>query len=140
MQPNIKIRHDLGWSIKNCGVLLKRAPTSTQLILTSTQHHSPPSSSFQPPTSSLNLIRTKMPHEIGNFPKFSPKNLKLFILTENWHSWYLWGADSEPGLRFLKFWPQNSFWANWAKNVMVVPFAWKLAHMVSRGCWFLFRH
>ena len=45
----------------------------------------------------------------SNFPKFRPKNSKLSILTENWHTWYLGGADSESGFRFLKFQPQNLF-------------------------------
>ena len=34
----------------------------------------------------------------------------LSILTDNWHIWYLGGADSKSGLRLLKFWPQNPFW------------------------------
>ena len=33
----------------------------------------------------------------------------MFILTKNWHTWYIGGVDSESRLRFLKFWPQNSF-------------------------------
>ena len=32
-----------------------------------------------------------------------------FNLTENWHTRYLGGADSEPRLRFLKFVLQNPF-------------------------------
>ena len=46
---------------------------------------------------------------MGNFPKFRPKNSNLLILTENWLTWYLGGADSESRLRFLKFRPQSSF-------------------------------
>ena len=46
---------------------------------------------------------------MGNFPKFRPKNSKLSILTENWLTWYLGGADSKSRLRFLKFQPQTSF-------------------------------
>ena len=46
---------------------------------------------------------------MGNFPKFRPKNQKLSILTENWHTWYIGGFDSESRLRFLKFRPQNPF-------------------------------
>ena len=30
-------------------------------------------------------------------------------MTENWHAWYLGGADSKSWLRFLKFRPQNPF-------------------------------
>ena len=83
-------------------MLLNRAPISTQL-------HPPPSSLFQPPPNSLNVIRTKILHVIGQFPKYRPKNPKLSILTENWHTWCLGDADSESGLRFLKFQPQNPF-------------------------------
>ena len=57
----------------------------------------------------LNIIQTKILHVIGNFPKFRRKNSKLSIFNENWCMWYLGGADSKSRLRFLKFWPQNSF-------------------------------
>ena len=33
----------------------------------------------------------------------------MFILTENWHTWYVGGVDAESRLRFLKFRPQNTF-------------------------------
>ena len=49
---------------------------------------------------------------MGNFPKFRPKNLKLFILTENWHTWYLEDADSYSDISFLNFQPKIHFWAN----------------------------
>ena len=62
-----------------------------------------------PLCNTLNVIRTKMSHELGNFPKFRSKNLKLTILTENWRIWYIRGADSEPRHRFLKFRAQNPF-------------------------------
>ena len=35
--------------------------------------------------------------------KFGPKKSKLSVLTENWYTCYLGSADSESGLRFLKF-------------------------------------
>ena len=128
----------------------------------------------------LSVIRPKILHIIGQLPKFRPKNSKLSILIENWHAWYIVGADSESRLRFLKFWSQNLSWANlgrkrksfffclkigtnsisrmliplstwisnpkpifgqiWAKKVKVIHFCWKLAHIVSWGCWFLFWH
>ena len=43
----------------------------------------------------------------------------------------------------LAFWisdPKSIFGEIWAKKVKVVQFGWKLAHRVSRRCWFLFRH
>ena len=46
---------------------------------------------------------------MGNFPKFRWKNSKLSVLPENWHTWYLGGADSKSTLRFLKFRLQNTF-------------------------------
>ena len=92
----------------------------------STQLHLPPPSSFQPSPNSthlhpahfsvhpalcntLNVIRTKISHVMGNFPKFRPKNLTLPVLTENWHTWYIGVPDFESRLRVLNFWPQNPF-------------------------------
>ena len=43
----------------------------------------------------------------------------------------------------LVFWISNSkflFGQIWVKNIKVVHFTLKLAHMVSSGIWFLFRH
>ena len=43
----------------------------------------------------------------------------------------------------LLFWISNPnflFGQIWAKKVKVVRFNWKLAHMISQGCWFLFQH
>ena len=43
----------------------------------------------------------------------------------------------------LALWISNSkfpFGKIWAKKGKVVHFAWKLAHMVSPECWFLFQH
>ena len=43
----------------------------------------------------------------------------------------------------LVFWISNPnflFGQIWAKKVKVVQFGWKLAHRVSRQCWFLFQH
>ena len=55
------------------------------------------------------LLKPKYCTWLGNFPKFRPKNPKLFILTENWQTLYLEGADSKSGLTFLEFRPQNPF-------------------------------
>ena len=60
--------------------------------------------SLHPPLcNTLNVIRTKISHVIGNFPKYWPKNSKLSIFTENWHTWSLGGADSKSALKFLIF-------------------------------------
>ena len=77
-------------------VLLNCGPTSTQLISASAVF-------------TLNIIRTKISHVIGQFPKFRWNNSKLSVLPENWHKWYLGGGASKSTLRFLKFWPQNTF-------------------------------
>ena len=74
------------------------------------QNHAPSSIHLHPALcNNLNNIRTKIPHVIGQFPKFRPKNSKLSILTENWFTWYLGGADSEYRLRISKFRPQTPF-------------------------------
>ena len=72
--------------------------------------------------------------------KFGPKKSKFSILPENWHIWYLKEADSCFGSSFLNFLSKIHFGQVWAKKVKVVRFVWKLRHMVSRGCWFLFQH
>ena len=125
-------------------------PSSTQL-----HPHLP--TSFQPPPSSihlypahfslhpalcniLNVIRTKILHVIVNFPKFRPKNSILSNLSENWHTWYLGGSDSKSRLRFLKSRPQNPVLGKLGQKSQSCPFCLNLAHMVSRGCWFLFQH
>ena len=93
-------------------ILLNHAPTSTQL------HPPPPTSIHLHPASSslhsalgnsLNVIRTKMLHVIRQSPQIQAKYSKLSVLTENWNVWYLGGAVSKSGLRYLKFQPQNSF-------------------------------
>ena len=76
---------------------------------TSTQLHPGHFSLHSALCNTLNIIRTKILHVIGNFPKFRRKNSKLSIFNGNWCMWYLGGADSKSRLRFLKFWPQNSF-------------------------------
>ena len=57
---------------------------------------------------------------MGDFPKFRPKDSKLFILTENWRTWYL-GANFESGLRFLKFELRNPFWGKFGPKKSKLP-------------------
>ena len=45
-----------------------------------------------------------------------------------------------PTLVFWISYPKFIFGQTWAKKVKVVCFAWKVVHMVSRACWFLFQH
>ena len=75
----------------------------------------------------LNVIRIKISHVIGHFPKFRPKNSKFSILTENWHTWSLGGADLQSELRFLKFRPQNPFLSKFGSKkskLFVLPENW----------------
>ena len=52
-------------------------------------------------------------------------------------SWRCWFR-----IRTLKFRLQNSihFWANLGQKSKNWPFDWKLSHIVSRRCWFVFQH
>ena len=84
-------------------------PSSFQPWLTSTHLHPADFSVHLALCNTLNVIRTKISHVMGNFTKFRPKNLKLPVLTENWHTWYLGVPDFESRLKALKFWPQNLF-------------------------------
>ena len=66
--------------------------------------------------------------------KFGPKNSKLCVAPENYHTWYLGGTDSEFGLTFLKFWHPNSFLGKFVqKKLKIVRFAWKLAWYLRRA-------
>ena len=56
-----------------------------------------------------NLQEPKYCMQLGNFLKFRPKNWKLSILPETWHTWYLGGGGSESVLRFFKVLSQNPF-------------------------------
>ena len=72
--------------------------TSIQLISASTQLSATPAT----------LLEPKYWMWLGNFSTFRPKNSKLSVLTENWHTWYLI-ANSKFRLRFLKSRSENQF-------------------------------
>ena len=87
----------------------------------------------------LNVIRTKISHVIGQFPKFRPKNLKLSILTENWHTWYPGGADFECRLSFLKLRPQDPFLRKFGpkkSNLSVLPENWHTWYLEDLNSYF----
>ena len=66
---------------------------------------------------------------------------KLSVLSENQHTWYLEDADSYFNIYFFLISDQKPIFGQiWAKKVKFVLFARKLAHMVYRGCRFLFRN
>ena len=73
----------------------------------------------------LNVIRTKIFQVIGQFPQIRPKNSKLSIFTENWHTRSLRGVDLKAALRFLKFRPQNSFLGKFGSKSQSCPFCLK---------------
>ena len=85
--------------------------------------------------------------------KFWPKNLKLSVLPESWHTEYLQYVDYYSDISFRKFqtlisrmlifiltlvfWnfkPKFIFWANLCQKSRIFYFAWKLKNRVSRGC------
>ena len=57
----------------------------------------------------------------GLLGKFGPKSSKLSFLPENWHAWYLKGADSEFGLTFLKLWDQKWFLVKFRLKKSTLP-------------------
>ena len=64
--------------------------------------------------------------------KFGLKKSRLSVLNENWHTWYLGSADSESGLRFLKFRPQNSFldkFVSKKSKLSIFPENWHAWHL-----------
>ena len=107
---------------KPCTHLYPAPSTSTQLISASTQLFATPST----------LLEPKYRTQLGNLPKFRPKNSKLSILTDNWHTWHHGGADSESGIKFLKFQPQKLFLGKfWSKKskLFVLPENWHTEYL-----------
>ena len=118
--------------------------SSTQLISTSTQLHPHPPSSFQPPLSSLQHSQKYSNQNIARNWAISP-NLGRKI--QSCPFWLKIGSHGilkllipNPDLDFWNFNPKIHFGEIWAQKVKVVRFVWKLAHMVSQWCWFLFQH
>ena len=75
--------------------ITNRAPSSTQL-------HPPPPSSLQHPQQYLNQ---NIACNWAISPNLGRKIKSCTFLTENWHTWYFGGVDSESRIRFLKFRP-----------------------------------
>ena len=97
--------------------------------------------------------------------KFGSKS-KFFVFPENWHAWHLHNTDFYsniyakkvkvclnigthviswllilfPTLVFSISNPKSIFGQIWNEKRKAVQFGWKLAHRVSRRCWFLLCH
>ena len=121
------------WSISKLGITkpcthLHPAPsTSTQLISTSTQLHSPPPSSLQHPQQYLNqniVISPNLGQKIKSCPFFLKIGthgiLTMLILIP---ALVFWISDTK-----------SIFGQIWSKKVKVVQFGWKLVRRVSRRC------
>ena len=96
------------------------------------------------------ILKVLIPNPVLDFWNSDPKT----------HFWANFGWKSQSCSYFLKigthgilmvliliptlvFWISNLksiFGKIWPKKLKVVQFGWKLAHRVSRRCWFLFRH
>ena len=53
--------------------------------------------------------------------KFVPKKSKLFVLPENWHTWYPKDDDSYSNISFLNLQPKIHFWANLVQKSKSCP-------------------
>ena len=104
-------------------LLLNRASTSTRLISDSTQLSTIPST----------LLELNFCTQLGNFPKFRPKNSKLSVFPENRHTWYLDDADFYSNISFLNFQTLTYFWLNLCQTCQSCPFCLKIGtHGISR--------
>ena len=86
------------------------------------------------------IFEPKYRTQLCNFPNFRLKYPKLSILTENWVTWYLGGADSKS--RLLKhFWnsnPKIHFLANLGPKSQTCPFCLKIGTQVISRMLILF--
>ena len=91
-------------------------------------HPPPPSSIHLHPAlcNTLNVIITKTSHLIGQFPQIYTENSKLSVLSENWLSWHIGGADSKSRIRTSKFRPQNPFSGKFGPKIQSCPFYLKI--------------
>ena len=77
---------------------------------------------------------------LNNFlDKFGPKNSKLFVLTNSWHTWYIEDADSYSDNSFFHFWV-NLGWKSQSCLFCLKIGTRTHTHRVSWRRWFLFRY
>ena len=105
---------------------------------TSTQLHRLPSSSFQPPTSSLLHPQQYLKQNIARNWAISPN---LGQKTKSCPFWLKIGTYGIlevliPNLDPKIPTPKPIFGEIWAQKFEVVHFVWKLVHELSQGCWF----
>ena len=87
--------------------------------------------------SSLRFLKFRPQNSV--LGKFGPKNLKLSIFLKIGTYGISRMLILIPTLVFWISNPNYLFGQIWAKKVKFVHFAWKLAHLVSWGCGFLFQ-
>ena len=124
---------------KPCTRLHPAPSNSIQLISTSTQLHPLPPSSCQHPPSSLQYHQQYSNQNITRNWAISP-NLDRKI--QSCPFWLKIGSQGmlevlilKPDLNFWNSDPKIHFFGQiWADKFKVLRVAWKLVHMVSRGC------
>ena len=115
---------------KPCTHLHPAPSTSTQLISASTQLSARSSTIFEPKYCTQLAISPYLDPKIQSCPfclKIGTHRISRMLIL----------------IPTLVFWISNPYFLFgqiWAKKVKVVRFNWKLAHMISQGCWFLFQH
>ena len=109
--------------------------------------HSPPPSSIHlhsayfrlhpAPCNSLNVIRTKILHVIGQFPQIYTKKIQSYLsrLKIGTHG-NLQALIPNLDLDFQNSDPKIHFWPSWGQKSQFCPLAWTLAHIISWKCWF----
>ena len=111
--------------------------TFTQLISTSNQLHLPPTTSFQPPSSSLQHPQQYQNQNIARNWVISPnlgQKIKscLFCLKIGTHG-ILEVLIPNPALDFSNFDPKSYFWTNLGPKIQSCPFCLRIGtHSISR--------
>ena len=162
---NWAISPNLGQRIKNCPFCLKISTHGILELLISNLDldlwNSDPKIDFWanlfPKIQSLPFCLKIGTHSIS---KMLTPNPDLDFWNSEIHFWVNFSRKCQSCLFFLKigthgiltmliliptlfFWisdPKSIFRQIWAKKVKVVYLAWKLVHMLSRDCWFLFQN
>ena len=121
--PKIHFWAILGPKIQSCLFCLKcGAPSISRMLI---------------PNPDLKFLKFRAENRF--LGKFSPKNSKMFVWSENWYIWYLKYADSYSNISFLNFKSEFPLWANLDQKSQSCTFYWELTRMVSWKCRFQIR-